>query len=243
MIRYIKTFCLLMLIASCKTVSIQQSNHSTTKQQVIMGSVGLDENLVLEHNYSNTAIPNYGNPIKVTAVQVPFSKQTHKAFLKARNVQVANINVKYIDSLKDKPKFIKLDIADKVSLIGALNAKENKAVKDYLSTDYNANVVTSISMALDSKKLNDIITADAVFLVQNGLKTYGIQLVNTGNTTETIRFNEGVIFSYDSSNCCWQEDDKHQVNIVDIVIGKTNCPDRTYPSAKRAKRKINYFKL
>ncbi len=243
MIRHIKTFCLLMLIASCKTVSIEQSSHSITKQQVVMGSVGLDRNLLLEHGYSNAAIPKYGNPIKVTTMQVPFSKQTHKAFVNAKTTQVANINVKYADTLKDKPKFVKLDVADKVALIEALNAKENKAVKDYLSTDYNASVITSISMALDSQMLNDIANADAVFLVQNGLKSYGIQLFDNDKATKTIGFNEGIIFSYNSSNCCWQENDKHRINIVDIVVGKTNCPDRTYPSAKQAKRKINYFKL
>lgn len=243
MIKYITILCLFLVITSCKTVTIEHSSQSITNQKVTLGSIGLDKNQILEHNYSATAIPSYEKPIKLSVSKIPFSKITYNAFTKAKKSQNATISIKYVDSLDNKPQFLKLDIADKVTLIEALNNRKNKNVQNYLSTNYNASIITSISIAFDSSTINKITNAESVFLIENNLKSYVIGLFENGKITEYVSFNKGIVFTYDSSNCCWQANNAHRVNIVDIVIGKTSCPNKTYPSAKQAKRKINYFKL
>ena len=82
-----------------------------------------------------------------------------------------------------------------------------------------------------------------MFLVENGLKMYALQLYKNGDKTDMIRFNEGVVFTFKTASCCWQENKRYQLNIVDIVEDFNACPNKTYSSANRAKKKVNYFKL
>jgi len=243
MIKYIILLCLFLVVTSCKTVTIEHSSQSITNKKVSLGSIGLDKNQILEHNYSTTAIPSYEKPIKIDVSKIPFSKTTYKAFTEAQKNQNATIGIKYVDSLDNKPEFLKLDIADKVTLIDALNNRENKNVQKYLSANYNASIITSISIAFDSATINKITNAESVFLIENNLKSYALGVFKNGKIVEYISFNKGIVFTYNSSNCCWQANNAHRINIVDIVAGKQNCPNKTYPSAKQAKRKINYFKL
>ena len=59
--------------------------------------------------------------------------------------------------------------------------------------------------------------------------------------TETIPFNKGVIFQYKTSHCCWQEDKRHRLNIVDLVSKFKNCPNKTYRNSNRAKKRDKLF--
>lgn len=234
--------CITCFIVSCKTVSLQPSQTKTT-QQITIGSIGTDKDFLLQQEFNNTAIPQYTEPIKLTVSSKLFNKQTFKNFTKAKALQSAPIQINYIDTIANKPKYIALQAADKVGIIKAFNAKENDGVKNYLSHNQNTNVVTGISIALNENDLKNIMNADAVFLVEETYKTYALQLCKDNKKTERIAFNDGITFSYKTANCCWQENNKHQLNIVDMVSIFNSCPNRTYRSSKRAKKKINYYKL
>lgn len=243
MIKHIAIICLLIAFTSCKTLSLHPESHKLTVQKITLGSVGLDKIFLLDNTYSGTAVPEYKSPIKVSVLPVQFSKKTYKAFINAKSKQSAGVNINYIDSLSVKPVFLTLNIVDKVVLVNTLNESNNTPVKDYMAVQEGAKVVTGISIALDQNTQNNILQSEAVFLVQNGLKQQSIQLYNDGKVTQSIPFNTGVIFAFNSSSCCWQENDKFKVNIVDIVSTTLDCPKQTYNSAKQAKKKINYFKL
>ena len=98
-------------------------------------------------------------------------------------------------------------------------------------------------MVLSTQEVNGITNAETLFLIQNGTKDYALQLQTGNKITKTIIFSNSVVFAYRTSSACWQEDTKKLVKIVDLVNGYRACPDNTYHSAKRAKKKINYFKL
>ena len=234
--------CVVWIFTSCKTTSLHQVSQTNTTQQLSLGSIGKDNDLTFQKEFINTAIPTYKKPIKVSVSAIPFSKRTYKAFTKAKALQSADITINYIDSIANRPMYVQLQIADKVTMINALNNQENKAVKDYLSHNSNANVLTSISLALNQQDLENITKADAVFLIENAPKTYALQLYNN-TKTHVILFNQSIVFAYKASNCCWEENDKHQRNIVDIVKEKSSCPDKTYKTAKRAKKKIHYYRF
>jgi hypothetical protein len=235
--------CLVSVLVGCKTLGLGVSQETQTKttQQLTLGGVGVDKDFMLQNNYNHVAIPSYNKPIKVSASVMAFNKQTYKAFTKAKALQSANISVKYIDSLENKPKYLKLQIVDNVALITALNNDENTPVKTYLSHKKDANILTSIYLALNTKDLEAITKADAVFLVEKGFKTYALQLYINSVKTETIAFNQGVVFGYAASNCCWQDNKRHQLDIVDLVTQFNSCPNKTYRSAKRAEKKVNTF--
>ena len=230
-----------MFVFSCKTIHVNQESQSKTTQLLTLGSIGLDKHFVLKSEFNNSAIPKYSTPLKVSVIPVPFCKKTYKAFKKAQALQAPNFSINYIDSLKKKPRYIKLSIADKVGLISALNNTENHNIKKYLSHNDTANVLTNISISFNQNDLNTIASADAVFLIEKGLKNYVLQLYTNGVKTQTLAFNQGIVFAYSTSNCCWQENERHQLNIVDLTIATKNCPNKTYKSAKRAEKKTKTF--
>lgn len=237
-------FCVLLLtFFGCKTVSVNSKTQTKTTQNVVLGSVGTIQSFILKSNYNNAAMPNYNKPIKVSAVAIPFTKQNFDAFKKATLLQNAIVNINYVDSSKTKPKFISLDIIDKVSVINTLNNKDNLEVKNYLSTDAEAKIVTQIAIAVKEQLLKSIVGADNLFLVQNGLKSYALQLYKNDKIVDVISFTDGVVFAYKTANCCWKANSNYRVNIVDLRDDSKSCSNKTYSSANRAKNKINYFKL
>ncbi len=242
MFKNIQFILLTLVIVSCKSIAVQDRYQQTTKQKMAIGSIGLNSNFILEQGYDNTGLPNYDKEIKVSIKSLPYNKATYNAFSKAAQLQEANFKVNYIDSTEIKPRYIDISIADKVLLIESLNANSNITIKNYLSTQREAKIVTSIAMALPSPLNNSIREGDEYFLSEYGKKSYAIAIYRKGMLIETIPFTDGVIFAYDVSSCCWQENDKHQIAIVDLV-DNSDCPYKTHASAKRAKKKINYFKF
>lgn len=234
----------LILLNSCKTIDFNQVSQTKTTQQVSLGSIGSEKEFLLQKGFNNSAIPSYKTPIKLSVITKPFTKHTYKAFTKAKVLQSADVNINYVDSIPNKPTYVELQIADKVALIKALNNEENKAVKAYLSLNTNAQVLSSISLVFNQKDMESINQSDAAFLVENGLKTYALQLYKNKVKIQTISFSDGVVFEYQVTNCCWQENKKHQMDIVDLVSMYSNCPKNTSRSSKKAKKKItNYYKL
>lgn len=231
-----------VILLGCKTVSLQTSQTKTT-QQIPLGSIGTNKDFLLQQHYNNTAIPNYQNLIKLAVSIKPFTKQSFKAFEKAKTLQVANVNIVNVDSFPNKPYYLELHIADKVGVINALNAEGNTGIKEYLSHDPRTNVVMVISLALNNTDLETIKTAEAVFLVEHSPKTYALKWYKDKTNTGIIPFNAGVMFEYQTAHCCWDENNRRQLHIVDLVTTFNSCPNGTYRSANRAKKNSNDFKI
>lgn len=232
-----------VLFSSCKTVYIQQEANKITLQSLQLGTVGEQKNFVLEQDYNHTAIPKYKKTIKVKVDLVDFNKTSFKAFTNAKRAQSKNISVNYVDSLANKPKYLKLEIADRVAVLNALNSKENKDVFNFLHTKKEAHLVSSIALAVNVNDITAITTADEVFFETTGIKNYALKLYRDKTVKQTILFNDGVVFAYKTSSCCWKQNDKQQLKIVDLVEGNDKCPSNTYRFAKRANKKIDYFKF
>ena len=244
MLKILLCYCsVLLILTSCKPFDIGQSTQTKTTYEVSLGAIGSEKDYFLQKGFHGSAVPSYKSPIKVSVITKPFNKQTYKAFVKAKTLQSVDVMVDYIDSIPDKPVYVQLQIVDKIAIIKALNGKENKDVKDYLSLRPYADILTSISLVYNAKDMEAINDADAIFLEEIGLKTYALQLYKDSKKTETIPFNRGIVFEYKASNCCWKESEKHQIDIVDLVNTYSNCPHSTYRSAKRAKKTMNYYKL
>ncbi|MCB4797231.1 hypothetical protein [Neotamlana laminarinivorans] len=230
----IQLLCLTILLVGCKTTTLQQFNQKKTTQQITLGSIGLSKDFVLQPNYYGAAIPNYIEPIKVMVSAIPFTKQNYKQFLKANKTQKTNVEVHYVDSVNIKPIYFKIQIADKVGVIKALNNTANNDVKTYLSYNKNANLINGISIALTKKDTELLQKADAVFLEMKAHKSIALQLYTENKTSHTIWLSQGVVFGFESLSCCWQQDQRHKLNIIDVISPFTNCPKSTYKSAIRA---------
>lgn len=239
--------CLLIVFitpfSACKSISVQNKQYQATTEQVILGSLGQDENFVLEQTYSHVGIPNIFEPLKLYVTQMSFEKGTFRVFEKANTLQSAKLTIQYVDSLETKPTFLNIQTVDEIGLIAMLNDKENKDVKDYMMNQDESHIITNVSMVFDEATMQQLVKAEEVFLVASGLKSYTLNLYENKVLKNSISFNDGVIFGYRTSSACWKEDEKYQLQIVDLIEGDNKCPTKTYKSAKRAKKEINYYKF
>jgi len=233
----------LITIISCNAIKIQDINKVDKVQKVVLGSIGNSTDILFKNHFKITALANYKGQIRVSVTPVVFSKSSYKLFLKSKKHQMVNVSPKVNDSLKPPPKFVNIQITDLVSLIDELNRNYNKTVKNYLGLHPKSSLVTSISLALPQVDIAKIAEAEAVFLVQNKLKVYELKLHKDKEAVQTIRFNQGIVFAYKSSRSCWQEDESHQLTIVDLVEESYGCPPKTYKYADRAIKEIDYFKF
>lgn len=233
----------IVICTACKTVTVQNKQYQTTTQKVALGSIGIDETFDLEKTYSYSGIPNYIDRVKVQITPITFNKTTYKAYNSAKKLQPTSIDLTYIDSLPNKPKFLNIETSDKIELIKLLNDNSNRDIKAYFENQTNSHVVTNVSIVLNENDINDLLKADEVYIEQIGLKVVGLKLYTNNKVTRNINFNDGVVFAYRASSVCWKENAKYQLKIVDLVEGDNGCPSQTYSSAKRAKKKIDYYKF
>jgi hypothetical protein len=244
---YFRPLALVFLIAffflGCKSITVANEAQTKTSQSMELGTIGEDKQFILEEDYNSTAIPAFDEPVKVSVSVLEFNKTSYKAFSKANNKKSLPLTINYIDTLKSKPKFLKLELADRVSILNVLNRTENGTVKDYIKNKKDAHIISAISIAFDKEKMKSILDADALFLEQELNKTFVLRAYKNNSILGSFKFSEGVVFAYQASNFCWQENDKYQLNIVDIVESTDKCPNSTYRSAKRAEKNIDYFKF
>lgn len=244
---YLRPFFLVFLISvfclSCKSISVVGETQNKTSQHIELGTIGEDKQFLLEEDYNSTAIPSFDTPVKVGASVLEFNKTSYKAFSLANKKKILPLTINYEDSLDSKPRFLKLELADRVAILNALNSKENNGIKDYILNKKDAHIISAISIVFDEEKMKSILDADALFLEQEPNKTFILKAYKNNIVFGSFKFSEGVVFAYQASNFCWQENDKYQLNIVDIVESTDKCPYSTYRSAKRAKKNIDYFKF
>jgi len=235
------SFFVLLFFNSCKTVTIQNEQHKVTINNIALGSLGIEENFALEKTYNPIGIINYSIPIKVNATINSFEKPTYKAFLRAKEMQNTQMESIEIDSVKMDSRFVTLEISDKIQLIDILNNKANSIIKAYFKNQNNSHIVTHVSMLFSKIDTQDMVNADEIFIEMEGIKSGVLKLYNNGVQTKVLNFNDGLVFTYRVSSACWKENEKHQLEIVDLVEGDNGCSFKSYKSARRAKKKINYY--
>lgn len=234
---------MILVFTACKTISVQDNQYQTTNEQIVLGSIGQDSNYLLEHKYSSSAIPNYITPIKVQATGVSFNKSSFKKFQQAQAFQTMAFQITYVDSLELKPSFLNLEIVDQVGLISLLNDKTNSDIKAYLINQTESHIVTHISMAFPENILKDLQEAEEVFIEPSGKKSIALHLYKENELVKIVNFFEGVVFAYQTASCCWKENSKYQLEIVDLVENDSECPNKSYLSAQKAKKEIDYYKF
>lgn len=240
--RLIILLLLITTLSSCKTLKVEQETQYTTTVNTMLGSIGEQKKMLLDQDYNNTALPKYNQPIKLQANLVVFNSKSFKAYKKVQQSRSKKIVVNYVDSVKtNRPTFLKLDISDRVSVISSLNSKANKNVFEFIKNSDNAHIVTSVSIAINKKDLNVINNADELFLESTGINNYAIKVYKDNVLQNSIQFTEAVVFAYQTSNACWKENNKYRLQIIDLAEGNNKCPHKSYTSAKRAKKKVNYF--
>ena len=224
-------------ISSCKTIGIQKQTYN----QVEIATIGITENKLTNKQFNTNAIPKLIDKIRLDINLNNFNKSSFKSFKEANKQLNKSTNLKYIDSLENKPKYIKLSILDKVSLLNNLNSKENTSTFNYLKTAIKPNIVTELSLVFSDNLQFQIQSAEEIYLIQNKYKKYALELI-FNKDRQIITFSKATIFDYKTSNFCWGQNNKHQLVILDIG---SQCNKNTFKTYQKAKKdnSFNFIKL
>jgi len=240
--KIVLVFCAFILFFGCKTITIQQAQHYKTKHNITLGSIGNAQNIFTLKEFNTVGIPSFNTPLQIKATFSKFTKATHKAYLKSKErISKDSIEIKW-DSIPSNLNFVELQIADKITLIKAINASENTDLKDYLNINNALQIVTQISVAFSNAIEEQLKDADAIFLEEVNFKIYELVVYKNGKKTSVIKFNDGFVFAYKVNHFCWKEI-KGKLKIVDIIDEYDTCPFKTYRQSKKAKEKLNLYKL
>ncbi len=231
------------IVTSCSTLKIDQEYQQQTKHQKILGSIGEQKGFILEKGYNSLAFPYYENEILLSVKSISFNSATFKAFIKAKVGQSSAIQVNYADSLAQKPKFITLDIADRVLVLEQLKLPKNAFIHQFLSNKVDAQMVTSLALVLKPEDTKKLESAETVVLIQTSQKTYEVVLYTKHKPAHTIQLKDAVVFGYQASKFCWKQSSSYKLELIDLVETNDKCPNNSYSSASSAKKNINYFKL
>ena len=145
-----------VLLQSCKPVVVDFKNSTLTQKSLSLLHIGNEEGLLSRSNYENNAITVTKVPIKVIISVNSFTKQTYKAFTRANKFKNKELYVKYEDSLENKPNFLSITIADKIAVLDAFKEKQNHSLREYLTLQPNARLITNISLVANPEDIRMI---------------------------------------------------------------------------------------
>ncbi|MFS4493183.1 hypothetical protein [Maribacter sp. 2308TA10-17] len=186
--------------------------------------------------------PNWEQPIAITVQQLPFNRASYGTYT-SHMVKAGKINgITYRDSLPIKPKYLRLQLLNKINITEQLNASENSNIRNYLATDNSYKMVTRFDITAADVLMVQLLEANTVQLAEND--ALGKYLILTKNSKETtIPFSDLEVFDYGFSSFCWGEDRYHRKRIEAILTGNASCPKGTYKKASKVTADKSYLKF
>lgn len=234
----------LLLLNSCKTVTINNSSFKTAKENVEIGSIGHSKSGFFENTFSTTAFPFLNNKIRVSAEIVPFNKKLNKLYSKKIKFNQNQNSIHYVDSLDIKPELCILKILDINGFVNEINSTENKSLSDFLKETQKSKIITSIAVRFSQDELAKIKQADTYYIANSQEKKYILHLYKGGKKTEVIDLQyNSVILGYKLSKCCWSLNTKNQWYLTDLINEYSNCKGASSATIKKEKEIKNLLKL
>lgn len=186
--------------------------------------------------------PQWDTPLPINAQELPFNKASYTTYTNYMG-KAGKINgIAYTDSLPYKPKYLRLQVVDKIDLVTRLNSKNNTAVREFLENDHAYKIVTSLDVTMADAMLVQFLAASTISLQEN--TQMGAHLVLTHNKQETkVAFSEIQVFDFGFSSFCWGEDRYHRKQIETILSGTQKCPKGTFKKAAKVESDRLYQKF
>ncbi len=186
--------------------------------------------------------PQWDSPLTIKAQELPFNKASYTTYANYM-AKAGKINgIAYVDSLPYKPKYLRLQILDKIDLVARLNGKNNTAVREFLENDDAYKIVTSLDITTADAMLIQLSEANSIVLQEDA--QMGIHLVLTHNKQKTkVAFSEMQVFDFGFSSLCWGEDRYHRKKIETLLSGTQKCPKGTFKKAAKVASDRSYQKF
>lgn len=186
--------------------------------------------------------PEMEEALSVTVQQLPFTKVSYALYSNHMN-RASKINgIAYVDSLPYKPKYLRLQLQDKIGLVQLLNGKENTNVRLYLENDDAYKIVTDWYLTLPDALLEQLKSAEKVTLVKDENGSSFLSVMQNGLQSD-VSFSQVEVFDYKFSSFCWGEDRYHNKLIKAILASGENCPKGTFKKAAKVRPDKSYLKF
>lgn len=227
-----------IFLTSCASYQSKLQTAAITFPE--LGSlINVKDNLLFESE-EQIGILNFDEELLVSTMELPFNKASYTKYLnyleKANRVN----SVSYTDSMPYKPKYIRLQLLDKIALTELLNNDNNKGVRSYLENDADYKLVTSLDVTV-TDELRSVLMESETILLQKDTKNKLLIYVINNNQKRRIDFSHLEVFDFNYVSFCWGEDRYHQKLIKALVQENESCPKNTYSRASKVKSKIKSF--
>lgn len=229
-----------VLITACGSYKSKQQAAKLTFPE--LGSIVHVKGEIWNPSTEQIGKPSWDEALSLAAQQLPFNKTTYTTYA-SYMANASQINgIPYVDSLPYKPKYIRLQLLDKIAATTVLNDKTNTAVREYLENDAAYKLVTRLDMTVPDAMMSEFIGANMIRMVKD--TQLGKHLILTRGTAESkINLADVQIFDYGVSSFCWGEDRYHRKQIEAILSEDEKCPKGTFKKASKVTSDKSYLKF
>ncbi|AWX43277.1 hypothetical protein HME9304_00264 [Flagellimonas maritima] len=186
-------------------------------------------------------VPNW-SVLKVSAKQLPFNRTSYSSYTKYVE-QAGKINsISFSDSLPLKPKYLRLELLDKLDLTTLLNNDAHDALRTYISYNEDYKLITGLNLTVPETAMSDFTLAEAIQLQKDDYGNIQLVVIN-GELESRYFFSELQVFGYQYVNFCWGEDRYHNLIIKNLMPKGERCPKGTYAKASKVGTDRAYLKF
>ena len=106
----------IILFSSCKSIQ-EEISVKTNLDNIELGVVGEQEKDVFDKSYQIFGLPHFNEKIKLSLDIKEFNKYNYNRYRKSISKQDESNNVKYIDSIAQKPYYIEIEIIISLNML------------------------------------------------------------------------------------------------------------------------------
>ncbi|MGP1994246.1 hypothetical protein D9V96_020365 [Zobellia laminariae] len=229
-----------VLLTACGTYKSEQQAAKLTFPE--LGSIIHTNEDLWYASSEQIGKPIWVEPLVIKARQLPFNKTSYTTYANYM-ANASKINgIPYVDTLPYKPKYLRLQLLNKIDATKQLNGQENTNVRAYIENDDAYKLVTRIDITVTDAMMPKFIEASTVHMLEDGKG--GKYLVLTSKEQEVkVSLSEVQIFDYGYSSFCWGEDRYHNKQLEAILGENEKCPKGTYKKASKVKSEKSFIKI
>lgn len=235
------SFLLLSAVLLLSCTPLKQMGNSE-QHMPFLGDIGNHSKSLLHSEFQKAGSPVLKEPIALSVMEVPFNKAKFKTYAKVKSDLGQKPSFAYIDSLPNKPKYLCLEIADKIGMRETLNDSGNKAVLSYLENEEDYVMISKIALVVDEMQRMQLTSAEALFLVNDANGQITVEAVK-GNSKTYCSFTSTEIFDFKVSGFCWGETPYGQKRIETLTSNGESCPRGTERKAYKLDETKDFSKL
>jgi hypothetical protein len=230
---------IIAILVSCKAPLVNNQIHHTSTKIPEFLSLGKQQLGVLEKPFQTIGVPKLEHKIKLEVKQLPYNATSYRAYKYYKNKNNKALQFALQDTLLPNPKYIQLSVFDRIGLANTLNANQNQTLRNYIIEDDKIKIVSSILFNANTKITEDLLDAEEVYALQDGVSNISIELIKDNRVVAILKLNDLEPFSYAVSNFCWGLDKRNKL-VVKAINNENNCPTNTKAKAYKLETPYTY---